>query len=269
LIVALSNRSHSDSGAAFRNLANRMGAMTQFCNRLFIQYAPSSLDKQLFISDLISDDASWNLSIENGRLQIGEIHNWRIQVLGTEAFSDQSWLWANTVSNIPDHLLFASLALRAYGEQQGIPELTTPQIPLDQVNGNTLALLASGICEANAYYRCSYESGALFVLILDDNFPKCTDPPLQRVVTVFPQAIALLEIPDHKLALTGYLDHYSLSYEQDGDKIVVKENGEAALTAIFDEQNRLTNLEAKLKPSGTAPKGESWDGFLLRKMMGW
>lgn len=113
-----------------------------------------------------------------------------------ESSGNWLWAWANTESNIPAHLLVASLSLRAYGEQHGIPQLTSPQLPLGQINSHSLALLASGICKANAYYRCPYEGGALFVLIMDENFPKCPDPPLQRIATVFPQAIAALDITD-------------------------------------------------------------------------
>lgn len=228
-----------------------------------------SVARQLHLSRL-TGLSGWHFDLPTGMLSFGERHRWRTQLLGTESGACNSWLWAwaNTESNIPAHLLVASLALRAYGEQHSIPELTTPQLPLDQVDGHTLALLASGICEANAYYRCPYEGGALFVLIMDENFPKCTDPPLQRIATVFPQAIASLDIPDHKLALAGYLDHYGLSHEQDGDKLVVKESGEPVLTATFDELNRLTNLEVKLKSDTPTPKGESWDEGQLRRMLG-
>ena len=228
-----------------------------------------SLEKQISLSDLVGV-LGWSYDLATGELSFGNQHHWHSQLLGTESQSSNTWLWAwaNTESNIPAHLLVASLVLKAYGVQHGIPELTTPQLPLDQIDSHTLALFASGICEANAYYRCPYEGGALFVLIMDDNFPKCTDPPLQRIATVFPQAIASLEIPDHRLALAGYLDHYGLGHEQDGGKIVVKEDGEAALTATFDEQNRLTKLEAKLK-SEAASRGESWDDGQFRRMMGW
>ncbi|MBN9121109.1 MAG: hypothetical protein J0I06_18475 [Planctomycetes bacterium] len=61
------------------------------------------------------------------------------------------------------------------------------------------------------------------------------------------------------LALAGYLEHCNLAHKQDGDRIVVEENGEAVLTATFDDQNRLTNLEVKLRSGAPAPKGESWD----------
>jgi hypothetical protein len=237
------------------------------------RYIASSIDKQSHLLSLIRAD-HWNIDFSTGFLSFGERLRWHSQLFGTESEASGTWLWAwaNTESNLPNHLLTTCLALKAYGEQHGIPELTTPQLPLDRIDGHTLALLASGICEANAYYRCPYEGGALFVLIMDENFPKCPDPPLQRIATVFPQAIASLEIPDHKLALAGYLDHYNLAHEQDGDKIVVKENGEPVLTATFDELNRLTNLEvrleAKAESTGESSPGESWDEAQLRRMLG-
>lgn len=235
-------------------------------------YAALAFERQIHLASL-TRKADWRFNSVIGMLLFDNQYYWQVQVLGTESEASGTWLWAwaNTDSNIPTHLLVASLALKAYGEKHGISELTTPELSLDQFDGHTLALLASGICDANAYYRCPYEGGALFVLIMDENFPKCTDPPLQRIATVFPQAIAALEIPDHRLALAGYLDHYGLVHEQDGDTLVVKENGESVLTATFDEQNRLTNLEVKLNTGTDSPVEndpvESWDELLLRRML--
>jgi hypothetical protein len=201
---------------------------------VIVYHLAPSIDKQLHLTELIGNK-SWFVDLQKSLISFGNQYHWRIQVLGTESEVSGTWLWvwANTSSNLPNHLLTASLVLKAYGEQHKIPELTTPQVPLDQVDGHSLALIASDICEANAYYRCPYEGGALFVLIMDENFPKCHDPPLQRIATVFPQAIAF-EIPDHKLAFTCYLDYYGLSHEQEDRRIVVKENGEAVLSATFD-----------------------------------
>ena len=88
----------------------------------------------------------------------------------------------------------------------------------------------------------------MYVLIMDDNFPKCNDPPIQRVASVFLQAIASLDIPDHTLVLTGYLEYYGLAFEEEGTQVIVKEEGEQVLTVAFDEYNRLTNLAANIKP---------------------
>jgi hypothetical protein len=40
----------------------------------------------------------------------------------------------------------------------------------------------------------------------------------------------------------GHLDHYGLAYKQAAGKVLVRENGEAVLTAVFDGQDRLTQL---------------------------
>jgi hypothetical protein len=229
-----------------------------------------SFDKQVSI-DQIYGEKSWQFDRTTGFLTFGKKGSWQTQLLGTESELTNTWLWAwaNAQSDEPSHLLVASLLLKAFGDQNGIPELTTPQLPLDQVDVHTLALLASGLCEANGYYRCPYEGGALYVLIMDENFPKCTDPPLQRIASVFPQAIASLEIADHEQALCEYLDHYGIEHQHTGHQIVVQDDdGEPVLTATFDEQNRLTHLEAKLQPAPPTKKNPNWDDEQFRRMLG-
>jgi len=172
-------------------------------------------------------------------------YRWHAQVLGTESEATRTWLWAwaNEGSNIPAPLLQASLQLKALGEAQEILELAQPQLPLGEVNGHFFLMIASGVCQANAYFRAPYEGGAAFLLIKDETFPKHADPPLQRIATIFPQAIASIEIPDHKLALMGHLEYYGLPYKDLGSEIVVMEGSERLLTATFDYDHRLTQLE--------------------------
>jgi hypothetical protein len=94
------------------------------------------------------------------------------------------------------------------------------------VNGHVLAMIASGVCEADAYYRGPYEGGAAFLLIKDAAFPRRRESPLARLGHVFPQAIAAFAIADHRLALTSYLDQAGIAYQSDGDAVVVREAGE-------------------------------------------
>lgn len=232
-----------------------------------------AFEKQLFFLGLVQERPS-HFDRTTGLLSFGDQHRWQTQIIGTvsEASNTWRWAWANAELNIPPHLLVVSLALKAHGKQNGIPEFTQPELPLAQFDGDTLALHASSACEADAYYRCPHEGGALYVLIMDDNFPECADEPLQRVVLVFPQAIASLDISDHEEALCGYLDHHGLEHEHDDNQIVVRdEDDEPVLTATFDEQRRLTKLEARLEPEAPEDNdpGESWDEGQLRRMLGW
>jgi len=208
---------------------------------------PFAFDRQLFLAELIGD-FNWSYDLQAGLLSFGNRYQWHTQVLGTESDESRTWLWAwaNKASNIPDHLLQASRIMRAFGEQHEFPELTSHEVPLDEIDAHFLALIASGVCRANGYYRGPYEGGAVFLLIQDDSYPCNMELPLTRIATVFPQAISALEIPNHRLALLSYLASYGILGRSDGKKIIVEEGGEARLTATFDEQNRLIKLDARL-----------------------
>jgi hypothetical protein len=136
--------------------------------------------------------------------------------------------------------------LRETLSREGVPELTRDLLPLAGSDGHTLALTASGLCHADAYYRCPYDGGALFVLIRDPAFPQPECDPVGRVATVFPQTLAALPIADHRVAWLGYLASYGLSAEPDGDSLVTVLDGVPVLRATFCEQHRLTHLEAEV-----------------------
>ena len=76
---------------------------------------------------------------------------------------------------------------------------------------------------------------------------------MQRVLTVFPQAIAAMELPDHREALRGYLGHYGLVPEDEDGCLVLRDGGEELLRAEFDDQNRLTRLTGTIGPTSPTP----------------
>ena len=108
---------------------------------LFAQHAAASLDKQFAFLDIIGE-ADWSFDMDDRRLTFGSSHAFDVQLLGSESEYDQTWLWAwaNEESQIPDSLLKSSLALRNFGEQKQIPELTGPVLSLDEVNGDMIAM---------------------------------------------------------------------------------------------------------------------------------
>jgi hypothetical protein len=138
--------------------------------------------------------------------------------------------------------------MKKLGEQNQIPELTQRQPALtEEMNGHIVSLIASGVCDADAYYRGPYDGGAVFLLIKDAKFPRSKESPLARLATVFPQAISTFSISDHRLALTSYLDGAGIAHVKEGNAIIVKEGKETVLTATFDKRNWLANLEATFK----------------------
>jgi hypothetical protein len=242
--------------------------MNAFLTDLFCRSAAASFDKQLHISRLVGQE-DWYFNMTSGLLSFGLHLHFQAQIIGTESDKDRTWLWAwaNKDSNVPRELLRAADILRIHGRLQTIPAFTEPELPLGEVDSHAFAMIASGLCRADAYYRAPYDGGVLLLLIQDDAFPRCTEPPLLRIISVFPQAIASLSIPNHRLALIGYLDHYGLTHEDEGSQVIVKEKQEPMLTATFDEQNRLTQLVASVKPQAVG-MSEKWDEGQLRRMLG-
>ncbi len=216
-------------------------------------HSPFAFDRQLLLADLLGD-LPWSYDLQTGILSFGDEYQWKAEVLGTESDETCTWLWAwaNEGSNIPEQKQAASLKLKALGEEHGIAELTEPMVPLDHADGHAFASIAVGEGLGKAYYRGPYEGGAAFLLITDDQLQFKVDEPLQRVFTVFPQVISALELPNHREALRGYLEHYGFEPEYQNETLVLHDDGTVVLQAQFDGDGRLTKLEGTLGKENTS-----------------
>lgn len=214
-------------------------------DQLFLQHVAASYDKQMALGDLIGD-SNWQFNMDAQTLSFGSKFHFKIQVLGTESSYSNTWLWgwANEASGIPPAMLRAGEALRALGAQEQISELTQPEIPLtEQVNGHTLSLIASGVCNGQAYYRGPYEGGAIYMLIRDENFPKQKVKPAIRISTQFPQLISNMPISNHRLAFAHYARFYGAKVTKNGDAITAHFDANNRIEAQFMADNRLESLD--------------------------
>jgi len=180
-----------------------------------------------------------------GRLSFGDDLSYRMQVIGTEATTANSWLWAwaNEVSSIPPALLEDANALRDFGERENLIPLKQSQVVIDERhNGHNFSLLASGYNAANAYYRGPYEGGAVFMTIHDARFPEDDRHPIQRITTTFPELLKSVPIDNHRAAFAGYLEAYEMSVDIIGNIIQGSTSDGQRLEAEFDQQNRLVEM---------------------------
>lgn len=214
---------------------------------LFAIHTTFAFDRQLLLAELIGD-LPWAYDLQTGTLSFGDRFAWQAEVLGTESEETGTWLWAwaNEASNIPPDQQAASLKLRVLGEEHGIAVFTEPMVPLDHVDGHAFASIVVGEGLGKAYYRGPYEGGAAFLLITDEQLLFQVDDPLRRIMTVFPQAIAAMELPDHREALWGYLEHYGFQPRELNGSLVLTQDGQEVLRAEFDEHRRLRELKGTL-----------------------
>lgn len=214
---------------------------------LMIRYGAIAWEKQLFLSEQLGENPpSWQFTMSDGKLRFEDKFAFDIQLLGTESEATQTflWAWSNDASNIPDALLTAANELKKKLADDEIFTNADPFPTNEQTNGHRLAMIASTVLGANAYYRGPYEGGALYMLIFDDAFPQDTRKPIQRIATGFAQFIQSVQIFDHKQALRYYAQAHQLniSTSEEGKHLILEQADGERLQASFDVQNRLTQI---------------------------
>ena len=216
--------------------------MSPGLEELFCEHAARSLEKQTVLSGLLDDSDDWAADLDAGTITLGR-HTWRCQLLGSESEVDDTWLWgwANNAGYSPD-VLDAANQLRALGEQRNIPELTDRKLRIDVANGHQLAMVAAGVCGANAYYRGPYDGGAAFLLIQDPAFPPPPAAKAVNFVNTFSTLIRVMTVPNHRKALLAYARQHKLTATESGSAVKLRfPTGEVA-QANFDAQNRLAKF---------------------------
>lgn len=223
--------------------------MTPALAELFDKHVAATYDKQLFLFDLVKD-RPWALDTETGLLSFGDEFKWQAQILGTQSDVSKTWLWAwaNQASKTPENLMKSAAELRKLGSAWNIPEFTTPQFGITKAfDGHDLSIIATGVCNARAYYRGPYPGGAIFMLIDDPEFPPNIVDPAPRMATTFINVVKNHRC-NHRRALIGYAEHFGLEVRPDGQKMCVFSNDVLILSTEFDEKGRVIQLEHKNPP---------------------
>jgi hypothetical protein len=145
---------------------------------LFEQHVLLSSEKQFKMMSRFGD-LPWSYSMGTGTLRFQGPRGCEFpaQWLGSASKVNRSWMWAwaNEERRIPEPLLQSSLALKAFGAANDIPELQSPLLDLsvfdDVVSGDDcfawsyFALLAVGILDASCFYAADYDEGILYLLL--------------------------------------------------------------------------------------------------------
>ncbi len=227
---------------------------------LYVQHICAAMDKQYAFLDVIGDRRyNWNVSPREGVLDLDvevkrrfgrpsvERLSYRAYPLGSEAYGLDTWLWSwvNEASALPDEVLVAGRALQSYGREHDIAALVEPELPLSAaVNGDRFAAIASGLLDADFYFRCPYAGGILFVVVNDPAFRRGVVDPLMRIAFTFTKLTMddAVDLPDPRAALVAYLHSYNLTVTVDGARVSGTTADGRILTADFDERGRFAGL---------------------------
>jgi hypothetical protein len=203
-----------------------------------------SLEKQDKLAFVIGEQIH-QLNLDEGKIRFDSLE-FPFQVLGTESDNTLTWLWAwaDEQEEIPANLIAASLELRNWGSNEGIPEFSTPSLDLTRADGFLFSLIASEVCRASCYYRDVYEGGSLFVLLFDRMIDSQPSFDLGRLSKQFLNLISRSSF-NHRSALHSYLTKKRLSPKEGVSRIAcLLESGEL-LSAEFDESGSLQTLNGE------------------------
>jgi len=87
-----------------------------------------------------------------------------IQVVGTTSQDKGTWLWGWANSHLPAKVTEALSRVRAFGEAEGLTELTSESLPDDEYLGWDMTAVAAKILGATGAYRCPVEDGFVYLV---------------------------------------------------------------------------------------------------------
>ena len=242
---------------------NRLSRLHGLCAR----HAALSREKQQALAGALGD-GPWRVSLGDGTISLdGGRLVFPIQVLGTQAEGSNTWLWAwaNEASNLPPGLLESANRLRQVGMEEGAAELAEPQLGLGYpddrpwFDGHYLAMAASGLCQADCYYRAPYEGGALFVLLKAPQVRTRAPQDARRMAMVL---VELLGTPagavlDHKTVVLSYARQKGYAVNDAREQVTCTGPAEEKLVAAFDAAGLMTQLTVDGTADGMARRDPS------------
>lgn len=215
---------------------------------LFEKHAASSHTKQLALVDLLGPHG-WQFDMDSGTLDFGLGRVCGAEIIGSESHSTGTflWAWANEASNIPPALVRGAEELKALGEKNGIEELRTPLLSIDgeRITGHKLAMIASGVCNADAYYVGPYEGGAAYFLIRNSPLAERATTGTLRMIRVI-EEIVNSHSCNHRAMIISYLNQEGFDVANRDNHYVAIAGNERSLRFSFDDQDRMVKISSEV-----------------------
>ena len=208
---------------------------------LLAEHGLSALEGQIAFGALIGD-RDWQFDQDTGVLSFDDSLRFPAQCLGSEADREKTWLWAWANPSIEEPLTDLARRARDVGQQRGWDFLVQPELQLDRViDGHLVALATRGLLGADAYYRCPYDGGALYLMVALGAETRADRPAVSEVIV---SALSIHPALVSRDSIELYVDQRGAAYTTNDEQVIVEDGP----TMTFDELGRLTGLEEARTP---------------------
>ena len=197
-------------------------------------------------AELVVKNQNWNVDFSKRVIAFGN-DEYPVQFLGSEANSDDSWMWGwNNVNGFDESIISFAYEVKEIGEAWGLEPLTVPVFELsDTFNGHSLATVACGVTKHKyCYYRGPHSNGAALM-----GFSKVTDEVFTPVnLSKFcPTVLNCLQNfhIDHRIFIESLLMWNGTLYEWNDNKIIAHFEQDLEITfEQVDEFLRVSGMKS-------------------------
>lgn len=165
-------------------------------------------------------------------------------LLGTESENRGSWIWSwQELGHFPDRVVSAAVQAREGGAQEGIAELTTDELPLDEGLARRLTLAAKTLTGAYAHYPVAAGAGVRAWILLEGADLELEAPTVNRMGQVMAQALQTGTAVNQARAVDSYarLRGAHIAWDTEATAVITATDG--ALRLWFDE-GKISGIEA-------------------------
>ncbi|MCL1039380.1 hypothetical protein L2750_19850 [Shewanella submarina] len=205
-----------------------------------------------------TENSAWRINLEQGKLSFANGASFDFDVLGSESFQSNTWVWswANSSLGLNQADMTKAEAIRIAGEEHGMEYMTTPRFSLEYVKPHHIAMVSASMTGDLCYFVATHEHGALYLLLrgLPADMEMASE---ERIMMVIGEAIQ--DYPfGHKEMVLPFLESQGYALSKLGDRInAVKDD--VALALIFDGQERLQKIQSSDDvQSPTTPWWKFW-----------
>ena len=216
-----------------------------------------SFEHQLHLSEIIGEH-SWEVDLAVPRFAFtGEnpVTASAMHLLGSAAPGPRSWLWSwANPAGYRQEVTWLAEQLRDFGKQYGIPQLSEPEVPFDDLPGSPTdpAQVASLMMEAAKAvtrrwtgYQGPAGGGTRVGMLIEHPDFVLPAPEGPRVARVLQQGLMELRFNEHRRGCRSYVLNRGLRMQETETEMYV-EGPAFTATIEFDQYHRVTGMKFKM-----------------------
>ena len=197
--------------------------------------------RQMAMADFLGE-RPFSLNLGEGLVRFGDDLAFPIQILGSEAFHNNSWMWAwANQRSVPAELAQASQNLKAFGEENDLPAFSQPMVGLDECSAFELAMASSEILGGHPFYKIPTEHYALFFLVLGIPQEALQRAPGLAAITLS-ELIATFEL-QHRPAAEDFLKSQGFQVAVTPSGLTAQHPDGTKISVEFDAMGRIASID--------------------------